>query len=330
MWLALNPIVSNLIAYLVAAVATVILLAILLRCTHALPVDHPNERSLHERPTPRIGGLGLFPGAVIGGFATGVGDGYVQLLLAFASLLFLISIFDDWRSLPIALRFGAHLLAAGFFAMALAGASPLALLGAVAIGWMTNLFNFMDGANGLAGGMAAIGFAVLGLAADDFALALAVSGAALGFLFFNFNPARVFLGDAGSIPLGFLAGGLGLLGMSQGKWPWWFPLLVFSPFVVDATITLLRRMARREKFWTAHREHYYQRLVRMGWSHRRLALAEYVLMMGCGTSALVLLDAGFVPRVAGLIGWLLVYAGLMWWIDRRWATNAATVCGGRQ
>jgi UDP-N-acetylmuramyl pentapeptide phosphotransferase/UDP-N-acetylglucosamine-1-phosphate transferase len=306
----------------VAAAATVVLLAILLRRAHALPVDHPNERSLHRQPTPRIGGLALFPGVLLACLAAGLREADSLPLLGLAGLLFLLSIFDDWRSLPVSLRFGAHLLAAGLFAFSLLGASPLALAGALAVAWMTNLFNFMDGANGLAGGMAAIGFACLGLASGDPAVAFALSGAALGFLMFNFDPARVFLGDAGSIPLGFLAGGLGLLGIVKGQWPWWFPLLAFSPFIVDATATLLRRMARREKFWTAHREHYYQRLVRMGWSHRRLALAEYALMAACGISALGMLRAGAGLQIAGLCLWLAVYAGLMLSIDRRWMSGA--------
>ena len=302
-----------------AGTATVVLLALLLRRSDALPVDHPNERSLHHRPTPRIGGLALFPGVVLGCLAVGLPDVDSMLLLGLAGFLFLLSIFDDWRGLAVTLRFGAHLLAAALLALALMGASPFVLAGALAVAWMTNLFNFMDGANGLAGGMAAIGFAAFGLASGESALAFALTGAAVGFVMFNFDPARVFLGDAGSIPLGFLAGALGLLGVVQGQWPWWFPLLVFSPFVVDATVTLLRRMARREYFWIAHREHYYQRLVRMGWSHRRLALAEYALMAACGGSALALLHAGNALQMLGLALWAAVYAGVMLLIDSRWA-----------
>jgi UDP-N-acetylmuramyl pentapeptide phosphotransferase/UDP-N-acetylglucosamine-1-phosphate transferase len=290
----------------------------LLRRADALPVDRPNERSLHSQPTPRIGGLALIPGAALGCLAAGLGDRESLLLLGLAGLLFLLSIFDDWRSLPVTLRLGAHLLAAGFLAVGLMDASPLVVAGALAVAWMTNLFNFMDGANGLAGGMAAIGFAAYGLAFGESTVAFALSGAALGFLLFNFDPARVFLGDAGSIPLGFLAGGLGLFGVVNGHWPWWFPLLAFSPFVVDATVTLLRRLARREKVWQAHREHYYQRLVRMGWSHRRLALAEYALMSLCGASALAMLRGDFTIQVAGLVFWAATYAGMLVFIDRCW------------
>jgi UDP-N-acetylmuramyl pentapeptide phosphotransferase/UDP-N-acetylglucosamine-1-phosphate transferase len=314
-----NPVLLPWIALLVAACATSLLLALLLRRADALPVDLPNERSLHQRPIPRIGGLAVFPGIVVACVAVGAGAAAVPLVLA--TVLFLLSIVDDWRGLPAGLRFGSHFVVAAGYAWWIGGASPLALAGAFAMAWMTNLYNFMDGANGLAGGMTAIGFGVLALAGGEPLLASAVVGAALGFLRYNFDPARIFLGDAGSIPLGFLAGALCFAGVAQGRWPLWFPLLVFAPFVIDATITLLRRMARREKFWAAHRQHYYQRLVRLGWSHRRLALAEYALMAGCGALALALLAAPPLLQAAGVAGCLAFHAGLMWWIDRHWAVR---------
>ena len=93
------------------------------------------------------------------------------------------------------------------------------------------------------------------------------------------------MGDAGSIPLGFLAGGFGLAGWQAGVWPAWFPVLVFSPFIVDASVTLMRRALRRQRIWQAHCEHYYQRLVRSGWGHRKTALAGYALMLACGAVA---------------------------------------------
>ncbi len=101
------------------------------------------------------------------------------------------------------------------------------------------------------------------------------------------------MGDAGSIPLGFLAGALGVQGALAGAWPFWFPVLVFSPFIVDATVTLARRMVRREPFWRAHRAHYYQRLVLSGWSHRRVALGAYALMCAGAAAALAGVDARF-------------------------------------
>ncbi len=147
-----------------AAAATIAILAMLLRRSDALPVDRPNARSLHSQPTPRIGGLALIPGAVLGCLATGMGDRDSLLLLGLSTFLFFVSIADDRSSLPAGLRFAAHFLAAGAFSAWLLGFSPLTLIGALAVTWMTNLFNFMDGANGLAEDMAAIGFGMLGVA----------------------------------------------------------------------------------------------------------------------------------------------------------------------
>jgi UDP-N-acetylmuramyl pentapeptide phosphotransferase/UDP-N-acetylglucosamine-1-phosphate transferase len=192
------------------------------------------------------------------------------------------------------------------------GGWPVAALAVVGIVWAANLFNFMDGADGLAGGMAAIGFAALAIAAaqggykDLAVLCAAIASAAVGFLAFNFPPARVFLGDAGSIPIGFLAGAMGLHGAVSGIWPWWFPLLVFSPFVVDATLTVLRRAARGERFWVAHRTHAYQRLVLAGWSHRRLALAAYGVMAAASASALAARGGGAMVQCAILFVWAAI------------------------
>ena len=316
---------SNVFSLLAAALATSLILDILLRRADLLPIDQPNARSLHQRPTPRIGGLALFPGIVLATLLSGARGPSVLAPLFLAGLLFFISIIDDWRGLPASLRFGSHFAAAAGFALWIAGVSPLALAGAIAMAWMINLYNFMDGANGLAGGMTAIGFGVLGLASGDAVLACAVVGAALGFLRYNFDPARVFLGDAGSVPLGFLAGALCFVGVVQGQWPLWFPLLVFAPFVIDATITLLRRAARGEKVWIAHRQHYYQRLVRMGWSHRRLALAEYLLMAVSGSAALLLLSASPTAQAVGVAACLSGHAVLMVWIDRRWTATGESV-----
>ena len=150
------------------------------------------------------------------------------------------------------------------------------------------------------------------------ALSFSVSAAALAFLFFNFHPARIFMGDSGSVPLGFLAAALGILGWRNGDWPLCFPLLVFSPFIVDASVTLLKRILRREKVWEAHRDHYYQRLVRAGLGHRNTALAEYALMLLCGISGLLTLKLSGTIVVIELGVWFLIYTGLAFAADRFW------------
>src|SRR5262245_1457719 len=162
----------------------------------------------------------------------------------------------------------------------------------------------MDRSDGLAGGMAVFGFSFYAVAAwlagsTEFALVnLSIAAAAGAFLVFNFHPARIFLGDAGSVPLGFLAAALGLIGWLQRDWTGWFPILVFSPFIMDASVTLARRLLRREKVWQAHRDHYYQRLVRLGWGHGRTALAEYAVMFASGVAALAALALPAGPQAA--------------------------------
>ena len=288
-----------------------------------LPQDRPNARSLHAHAVPRSGGIGIALGVGVASLsASGFG---LASLLGLVLLLAMVSLLDDARGLPILLRLAMQLVAALAFLWLYA---PLAwgvvawAVSVLALIWMTNLYNFMDGADGLAGGMAMIGFGTYGLAAwlaDDMGialLALALAAAALGFLRFNFHPAKVFMGDVGSIPLGFLAAALGLLGYWRGLWAWPFPLLVFSPFIVDASITLLRRLLRGEQVWQAHREHYYQRLIRSGLGHRATALWSYGLMALCAAAALALLrwPESTLPL---LLACGMFYALLMIWLDRR-------------
>jgi UDP-N-acetylmuramyl pentapeptide phosphotransferase/UDP-N-acetylglucosamine-1-phosphate transferase len=309
---------SALAAALVAGAATAALLTLLLRRSAVLPLDLPNERSLHSQPTPRIGGLGLFPAALLACLIASDSNPDTLLLLGLSAGLFTLSAFDDRRGLPVLVRLSGHLAAALGLSVVLLGPLPIALPAALAVAWMTNLYNFMDGSNGLAGGMALFGFAGFGLAGGYPVLSLALVGAAAGFLCYNFDPARVFLGDAGSIPLGFLAGGVGLAGVVREVWPLWFPLLVFSPFIVDASMTLMQRLRRGEKVWNAHRDHYYQRLIRMGCSHRQLAQMAYGLMAACGVTGIGLLHASTVIQLLGLASWCCTYVMLMWLIDRRW------------
>lgn len=257
-----------------------------------LALDEPNARSLHTTPVPRTGGLGLLLGT-----ATGWILAAAQLpwpVWTGLAIVIAISLLDDLRGLPAMLRFAAHLLAASLAAAALLDTTtPLLLVPAIlAIGWMCNLYNFMDGSDGLAGGMTLSGFVAYAAAAwlagnTPFALLnLAIAAAAMGFLVHNFHPARIFMGDAGAVPLGFLAAVFGLTGWIQRDWPWWFPLLVFSPFIVDASVTLLRRLLAGARVWEAHRDHYYQRLVQLGLGHRSTALAEYAVMATSAMAAL--------------------------------------------
>jgi UDP-GlcNAc:undecaprenyl-phosphate/decaprenyl-phosphate GlcNAc-1-phosphate transferase len=286
-----------------------------------LALDHPNARSLHTSPIPRTGGLAIISAALLAG---GLVAPQPASLLACAAGLALVSFLDDSRGLAVTWRLTAHLAIATVFVWMNISGSPLYLLGlfVLALVWMTNLYNFMDGSDGLAGGMTVIGFgsyAVAGWLSGDSALAwltASIAASALAFLYFNFHPARIFLGDAGSIPLGFLAAAIGLLGWKWRGWPAWFPFLVFSPFIVDASVTLVRRFLRGEKVWQAHRSHYYQRLVQIGWGHRKTALAEYVLMLAAGVCAVWGIGRALTEQIILLGVWVVIYVGLAVLTDR--------------
>jgi UDP-N-acetylmuramyl pentapeptide phosphotransferase/UDP-N-acetylglucosamine-1-phosphate transferase len=286
-------------------------------------LDRPNERSLHDRPVPRTGGVALLAGA-----AACLAFGAVELWrpLALAAALAVLSFIDDLRGVPVAARLAAHLAAAITFAWFLLSPMHPAELALVIAGvvWITNLYNFMDGADGVAGGMGLIGFGAYAAAAHlaghgSLAVAsAALAAASFAFLLHNFHPARIFLGDAGSIPLGFLAAALGLQGWRDDAWPLWFPLLVFGPFIGDATLTLLKRAARREPVWRAHREHYYQRMVRMGLGHRATACIGYCAMLACAAAALAGRGQPGPLQAASFGAGVLLLAVLAAWVDLRW------------
>lgn len=292
--------------------------------TARFALDHPNARSLHSRPVPRTGGVALWIGVAMAWTISWHG---VAWPLAMAlGLLVIVSLWDDFVSLPAWSRLAIQLLAAtGYVATTLPALGVTSILAVLFLVWMANLYNFMDGSDGLAGGMAVIGFGSYALAAWLggniwlVALCAPVAAAALAFLLFNFHPAKVFLGDAGSVPLGFLAAALGLAGWNEGLWPLWFPFAVFAAFVVDASVTLGKRLLRGEKVWQAHREHYYQRLVRMGWGHRKTALVEYGLMLACGISAVMAIQWSSMAQMVFLVGWGGVLTILMRVVDVRWS-----------
>lgn len=309
---------------LAAAVLCAVLLG-LMRATgfmmHVL--DRPNARSMHTRPIPRVGGLPLLV-AGWGLAALAAPDG-PALSAAFTLPLLLLMVvggLDDrigLAALPRVLaQFACAAPLAASWSMRLAHHAPdhlvfalaglLAVLAIIAVTWAVNLYNFMDGSDALAGLMTAIGFGALALARPDAPLGLSaacVAGAALGFLVHNSPPARVFLGDVGSTALGFLAAAIAFEGMVTGHWPFWFPGIVFMPFWLDATLTLLRRALAGKRLSEAHRDHAYQRLALAGAGHAGTAIAYGLVMLADAAAALWLLrraEAVFpLWEIAGII-----------------------------
>ena len=333
---------SSLIAALVSVGTTALLCSWLANSRSRLQIlDHPNERSLHEQPTPRTGGIGIVLGVAIGWLIVAMGTRLdmpreLNWLSGAAVLIAFVSFLDDRRHLAVRFRLGVHLLVAVLLVVGglelqtvpFAGVAIdlpwgiAELVTVLLVVWMTNLYNFMDGMDGFAGGMAVFGFGTLsllgGLAqAPVFAgLNLIVAAAAGGFLILNFPPARIFMGDTGSTTLGFLAAGIALWGENAGIVPLWVSMILFLPFVADATVTLIRRLLQGDRVWQAHRTHFYQRLVQAGWSHRRTVLVEYGLMAICSGMALLAVRSDPVLQAVILTGSLGLMATFFWLVCR--------------
>lgn len=301
-------------------------------------LDWPNARSLHERPVPRMGGLAIVLGVLLGfAWERWPLSWHLGLVVLALALVAVGSWYDDLRGLSARIRLGVHGGAAGLAAWAylhwpvswlphttLALDRPIALLFmTLFLVWWINLYNFMDGMDGLAGGMAVFGFstlALLGYRAHDLSyveVSLTVASAALGFTLTNFPPARLFMGDLGSTLLGFAAGLMVLIGADRGDFPVWAGLIVFSPFLVDATVTLIRRLWRRENLAVAHRDHYYQRCVRSGFSHRQTVIGEYLLMALCSACAYLAIGRSALLQWA-ILAFLVVVYGFLAALVGRW------------
>ena len=308
-------------------------------------LDHPNERSLHRTPTPRTGGVAimgaLYLGVLIFGVIGWIGsspdesmpvlDSTGWFIVMTTGVISIVSLVEDRRGLPIAVRLGVHLLAAALIVIGsglMLPSTAVPILGVISWGWiaapftimflvwMANLYNFMDGMDGFAGGMTVIGCGLLGYFGWQAhhpvisVIATLQSAAAAGFLVHNFPPAKIFMGDVGSVSTGFLAAALIVLGCRDGVFDLWVSVIIFSPFILDATVTLVRRAFRHEKVWEAHRDHYYQRLVLSGWGHRRTVLAEYGVMALCGVFALLYQYASEEWRFVILGAWGVLFLSL--------------------
>ncbi len=309
-------------------------------------MDRPTERSSHAAAVPRGGGIAVV-GVLVAAWltlwlsdaCTGCGSLF-WVPLAGALLLAAISWLDDLRGgLPALSRLlgqaaavGAGILALPGDGLIFQGLLPAIIdhaLAAVVWLWFVNLFNFMDGIDGISGaeaaslGLGAFLLALLGAGAPGLGpLGLSLVGVSVGFLVWNWHPAKIFLGDVGSVPLGYLAGWLMLALAVEGAWQ--AALLLPSYYLADATLTLFRRLIRGRRIWEAHREHFYQRVVAAGWSHARTTAV-------IASHNLLLVGLALVPQfgvVAGgaalAVGMILVVA-LLWYfhIVARASCNAS-------
>ncbi|MDA1089160.1 MAG: glycosyltransferase family 4 protein [Proteobacteria bacterium] len=298
-------------------------------------LDHPNARSSHSTPTPKGGGIVVIPCIIAAWLITASGTEAfpITLIVAAAALgLAGLSWFDDLRELNPVWRLVAQALAVAMVLLSpystalfaepfFGGLLPPGLdmvVAALLWVWFINLFNFMDGIDGLAGVEAAcigIGIAVVsaaaGLSGEFGVFGVAIAAAALGFLIWNWHPAKIFLGDIGSVPLGFLLGWLLLWLAANGQWPAAVILPLY--YLADASITLLKRFVRGEKVWQAHRQHFYQQALAHGLSHdhvvRHVLFVDLVLVALAVAAARGWVGAALISAPV-MVLWLLVYLGI--------------------
>ena len=282
----------ELVVVLVAFLSAVVVTGLVRRYALARDLlDVPNARSSHGVSTPRGGGLAIVASFSVFVVLYGLNGGLALALLPPVLGVAVVGFWDDHSDLPARVRILAHLAAIAWASYWMGDALavpwpfggpldgwPLQLFAVVALVWFLNLFNFMDGIDGLAAGEAAFvalagAWFAAGAGQAQIAMLLLILGAAsLGFLAWNWPPAKIFMGDVGS---GFLGAALGLSGYASSLedaslvWPW---VILVAVFVSDATLTLLRRVARGERWFEAHRSHAYQQASRR-WGHRRVTLA---------------------------------------------------------
>ena len=294
---------------------------------------HPGGRSSHILPTPQGGGIAVVGATTVGWItigAMGLGDwSSLAVVLAAALTLTIVSWFDDVGQLPVIPRLVSQVVTVTVVLL-LAPMEPLTqgllplpldrLLTGILWIWFINLFNFMDGIDGITGvETLCLCFGVVGVSSiagsgENLILPATILGAAMvGFLPWNWHPARLFLGDVGSVPIGFLLGWF-LLGLA-GNGQWGAALALPGYYIADATWTLLSRAIRGELIWEPHREHFYQRAVAGGLSHgqaSKAVAAAGVWLLGCA-----LLSAISPPLVLfSLAAAALGVGGLLWYFWR--------------
>ena len=294
---------SFLIALTAAALTAAILFRLLRNDSILLAKDMPSSRGLHQRVVPRGGGLAIF--AVVTllaalGHLHGTRDAEFTLITV-ASLtgVAAMGFLDDRFNLSVSGRFLTGLVLTALLAAGSLGDQPALIFGqeynpsfgvlvvfaTLGIFWLMNLFNFMDGADGVAGVQSLVASAVLAFwfaydGHEFLALVnLALAGACLGFLWFNWSPARVFMGDVGSLALGAWFGVMSLIGVTRLGLPLEALLTLLGVFVFDATLTLFRRLFQGKRITQAHREHLYQKLILAGWSHGKVSVLVGVMAL---------------------------------------------------
>ena len=314
-------------------------------------LDQPGGRKIHAAPIPRLGGIAIYFGVIIPGLLFLSGTGPIRGILVGASLITLVGVLDDVRDTSPLVKLGAQVGVAGLVVLFGVGVDSLTLpgVGVFVLGWagvpfsviwivaIMNIVNFIDGMDGLAAGVCAISsvtFSIIAISLGRYdvgILAAIVAGATLGFLWHNFHPASIFMGDSGSLLLGFLLAAISLQGFLKGvaAVALLIPLLVLGIPIFDTGFAILRRVKNRRPIYQADRGHLHHRLHNLGYSQRRTVI---ILYSWSAVMSLLALSMRFAPVwfTAGFAVGVVILSGYLAWMLEilRWRKVVAFVSGG--
>ncbi len=326
-------------AFFVALVVALVATPVVRRVALAVKaLDHPKERSIHKEPVPYLGGLAIFIAfAAAAALGLGVEGQAVRGILLGGTFILLFGILDDRVALRPAVKLVGQIAAAGIlvahgvrihfithpFGDGLLRLGdwtiPITILWVVAV---INVINLIDGLDGLAAGIAAIGALTLLLAATQqplepaaaILLTAALAGAVLGFLPYNFNPARIFMGDGGSMFVGFVLAAVSVEGSlkSPAAMTLVVPVLALGLPILDTVLAILRRWRRGLPIGQADREHFHHRLLQLGLTQREVVLSMYLGSGWLGVSALAIVNADTWVAL-GIMAFVLLTLGVAAW-----------------
>lgn len=317
------------IAFLVSLVTVLVITPLVIKFAIKIgAIDKPNHRKVHKNVMPRLGGLAIFIGVVAGYFAGGLSDQKVTAISIGALLIVAIGILDDKYELSAKVKFAGQLVVAGLI---VASGLTIDLLSIPYIGnfelgmwsypitvfWIvaiTNAINLIDGLDGLSAGISAIGIATIAIMAglNGKMLILMISvillGSIIGFLFYNFHPAKIFMGDTGALFLGYSISILSLLGLYKSVTLFSFlvPIIILGVPVFDTTFAIIRRIVNKKPISAPDKSHLHHRLLALGFSHRNTVLAIYAFGIMFSVSAVILSESTLWGSVFIIFGLLVV------------------------
>ncbi|TFD95750.1 glycosyltransferase family 4 protein [Jeotgalibacillus sp. R-1-5s-1] len=323
-------IMNAMIAGIVALVTVLILTPLVMKLAVKIgAVDQPNARKVHEKVMPRLGGLAIFGGVIAGFYAGGLHNEKVTAISVGAILIVIVGILDDKYQLSAKTKLLGQLVVAGliiysgltidFITIPYVGEFelgfwqyPITLFWIVAI---TNAINLIDGLDGLSAGISGIGIATIAVMAGMsgkvliFTLSIILLGSILGFLFYNFHPAKIFMGDTGALFLGYAIAVLSLLGLykSVTLFSFLIPIIILGVPIFDTTFAIIRRIANKQPISAPDKSHLHHRLLFMGLSHRNTVLAIYGMGIIFSLTAIVLTESTLWGSFFIVLGLLIVF-----------------------